>query len=74
MQEQVGAGEVQNQISAILTEMQGIVAELQSLADQVPTEETMMQINESINELNAFKAVQILINADFEERIAALEP
>lgn len=76
-----GSGDVQNQILAILDELQLIVGDMQDIADSVPTAQTMQDIQTAISSLNDFMDAQILlnlnqadINADFESRISALEP
>jgi hypothetical protein len=76
-----GTGEVQNQISAILDEMQLIIGDMQDIADSVPTAQTMQDIQTAISNLNDFMDAQILLNlnqadtnADFASRISALEP
>lgn len=78
---ETGSGTVQNQIAAVLEEMQNIVAEMQNIAASVPSSQVMQEIQTAINSLNDFMDVQILLNlnqadtnADFESRIVALEP
>ena len=66
-------GDVQNQISAILDELQIIISEIQGVADTVPTAQTMQDIQTAIATLNQFDLAQTNINADFESRITALE-
>lgn len=75
LQTQVDTGgrDVQNQISAILDELQIIIDEIQDVADTVPTAQTMQDIQTAIATLNQFDLAQTNINADFESRITALE-
>ena len=68
-----GNGDVQNQISSILDEMQLLVNEMQNIALTIPSEQTMTEITTMISDLNDFKSLQIITNANFEQRISELE-
>lgn len=77
---ETGSGTVQNQIAAVLEEMQNIVAEMQNIAASVPSSQVMQEIQTAINDLNTFKQSsetfinnQTNTNTDFEQRISALE-
>lgn len=73
-------GNVQNQISSIIDELQNMVTEMQTIANAVPSAETMQSISTSISDLNVFKQsqdqlndMQNRLNSDFEQRLKKLE-
>lgn len=75
-----GESEVQNQITALIDEMQNIIIELDNIAATIPGEEIIQGFEKSINELElSYQSVQNLLkkqedlNKDFEARIKALE-
>lgn len=75
-----GESEVQNQITALIDEMQNIIIELDNIAATIPGEEIIKGFEKSINELElSYQSVQNLLkkqedlNKDFEARIKALE-
>ncbi|KFN92454.1 hypothetical protein TMUPMC115_0966 [Tetragenococcus muriaticus PMC-11-5] len=57
---------VQNQIQAILED-------LQIIGQQIPSDERMNEIEQSIENVQKSVANQIIYNRDFEERIQKLE-
>lgn len=69
-----GTGEIENQISSILDEIQLIVGEMGNIAASIPSEQTMRDIHMAISSLNDFVDAQRLVNDDFESRIKKLEP
>lgn len=75
-----GESEVQNQITALIDEMQNIIIELDNIAATIPGEEIIQGFEKSINELKlSYQSVQNSLkkqedlNKDFEARIKALE-
>lgn len=75
-----GESEVQNQITALIDEMQNIIIELDNIAATIPGEEIIQGFEKNINELElSYQSVQNLLkkqedlNKDFEARIKALE-
>lgn len=75
-----GSTEVQNQIAALIAELQTVVSEMQNIAATIPSSETIAAIKSDIQTLNGFmenqKNVnlnQTSINTDVETRIRALE-
>ena len=75
-----GSTEVQNQIAALIAELQTVVSEMQNIAATIPSSETIATIQGNIQTLNDFMESQknvnlnqASINTDVETRIKALE-
>lgn len=64
LREQVesGSGEVEGQITALIEEVQDLVTEIGTLAESIPSDETMANIATRLSELELFKTNQTLLN------------